>query len=190
LDFGLAPAPGKPEVFDAPLLAAPAVIPGEDFGLRPLSAPIARPMLGLSDDGSPVELLGPTVALTVPLPEKPVKATGRRETESTAKTPESELGNVSFKRAAASLDTEKSDVTKPGDLSHRFDTQVVSGNVAAATPLSGWTLIAIAGMVILIVLAISFHRKDSRRRRHRHRHHREDDHPHRHRRRRSSHGEI
>jgi hypothetical protein len=165
--------------------------------MRAFSSANHERTFGMSEGGQPGTWLGPTVTFTVPSLSASDTSTSAaaKDKESAPATPQDELGNGSFKRTAASLDVQKSELARPSDLSRQFETVVGNSSVAPAVPISGWTIISIAGMVALIVLAISFHQRDSRRRKHRHRHrhrHHEDDHHHdgHHRHRRRSHGEA
>ena len=204
---------GRAELSETPIVAAPPVPPAlaeRTNGQLLFGAPVLDQREGLlemgafpsvsrervfqlGEDAPAGRWLGPLVTLAIPQPDNPAKAASD-EAESAPQMPRNDPGNVSFKRAAASLNVQRSDVARPGDLSRQFDTPLVNGSVAPAVPLSGWTVISLAGMVVIIVLAIGFHQRDSRRRKHRHREHhrdhRDDGHRHRHRHRRRSHGET
>jgi hypothetical protein len=185
--FSRAQFPETPVMAAPPTRAAAAEWPNVDCQLAPAYTMGNRePAFEMDENKTAGEWLGPAVTFQVPQAGNPSPAAGSR-TELEPKPPRVDLGNVTFNRTAASLNVQKSDVVKAGDLSRQFETVVGDSNVAPAVPISGWTVITIGGMVILIVLAITFHQKDSRRRKHRHRHRHRHHHHHHHGR---SHGQA
>jgi hypothetical protein len=116
--------------------------------------------------------LGPVVSVVAPPMGE--NATGSGQTAGPIR-----LGNVTFNQTADSLNVWSSGSGKAGDLSRQFEMATTDRNVVQSSPISGWAIAALAGLAVIIAMAIAYYendRDDRKRRRSsgrgRRRHHR------------------
>lgn len=118
--------------------------------------------------------LGPVVDLTVPLPVAGQTTKDGKKSEET-EPPAWQLGDVSFKRTARSLNLGKTDdVIRKDDLSSQLGKVGGTKNIVASSPLTSGAIIGAVTLVAGIALAIGYYESDGddRKRRQKARHRR------------------
>ena len=117
-------------------------------------------------------VLGPIIDLTKSLPEAPKTVAGGTALES--EPGPWRLGNVSFNRTAESFNVGETDDVRKDDLSRQLGKVGGSSQIATSAPITGWAIVGIAVLVILIAMAIGNYEgdKDDRKRRKKERRHR------------------
>ena len=159
------PAPSEPAAifkldYDPPApapLLKPAPLFPELNGLPGTSeaAPPANPARLVQDSVSP--------ASTGTATENP---NGIRAAES--KAGPFHVGSVTFEEAAKSMNAVKTEFSKPDDLASQYKLGVAATNVVQATPITGWAVVALSAVAVVLGLIVGHF--ESTRLKHKHRH--------------------
>lgn len=113
--------------------------------------------------------------LNKPLPQ--ARQTGANANDPAAEPKQWQVGNGSFNRMAQSFNLGETDVVLKDDLSRQLGKVAGSPNVAASAPITGWAIVGIAVLVVLVAMSVAHYendkddrkrRKKVRRRKHRH----------------------
>jgi hypothetical protein len=81
-----------------------------------------------------------------------------------------QVGSLSFNRTAQSLSGQPTDFVIPDDVSRQLKASSAAPTVAAATPITAWTLAGIGMLAAIIWLSLNADDRRQRDKRHRHRH--------------------